>query len=136
MTGGLAVADGGTLAFDIFSDLLFDTLLISGAADFGLSSLIDFDLTRALGNPYGGSSVTFLSAGGGLTGLANLGFSFTGLDPLYAASVAQNDNFLALTVALRPTGTVPEPATLALFGVSLFGFAGFGLATRRRRKTH
>jgi MYXO-CTERM domain-containing protein len=129
LTGNLEVADGGTLVLDVFSESLFDSLMISGFADFFPLSGIEFNLDIDAFDLFDGFSVDFLEATA-VFGFGFLDFTFTGLDPLYTASVSELDGVMSLT--LNTTSSVPEAPALALFGAGLLGLFGIGLARRRR----
>ena len=132
LTGDLEVADGGTLVLEVFSESLFDSLLVSGIASFGSLSGIEFLLDIDAMDLFDGFSIDFLTATD-VFGFGNLDFTFTGLDPLYSASVGELDGFMTLT--LSSSSAVPEASGLALFGAGLLGLLGVGLARRRSAAT-
>ena len=71
---------------------------------------------------------SFFSAGGSVTGLANLALDMSAFDAYEGFSWDWNDSILTLSYSASDTAT-PEPATLLVLGV---GLAGFGLMRRRK----
>lgn len=136
LDGNLDFSSGGSLALDVFSVGLFDSLQITGAADFDPLSQIDFLLNINPVDLFDGFSVSFLTADS-ISGFNNLNFSFSGLDPLFTASVALNSSNSALSLNLNrignPPTSVPEPASVALFGAGLLGLLLRRVCCRRRR---
>jgi len=110
-----------TIEIDDLSD--FDKLFIAGDVDFGLNSLIQFDLETFL--PSEGDTFDFLFADN-LTGFGAISFSL--LDPVpglrWQVSLTEG-NDLQLSFS-----AIPVPAALPLFGS---GLAGLGFLARRRR---
>ncbi len=133
-TALLDVGAGASLATNIFSDTLFDVLDVSGDVDFAVGSLIDFDLSAVSDfSLFDGLSLTFLNAGGSVSGFGNLGFNFTGLSALFAATVQLN-GVNSLSVNFSNVSVVPLPASFYLFGSALAGMAGIASLRRRRRR--
>ena len=129
LDGNLEVALGGTLSLDVFSDSDFDSLLVTGTADFGLFGEILFNLAIDPGDLFDGFTVDFLTSAGVLN-FGDLLVSYTGLDPLYTASVSELNGVLSLTLN-QQVASVSEAGAAALFGAGLLGLFGVGLARRR-----
>lgn len=127
LDGNLEVALGGSLVLDVFSETLFDSLLVSGTADFGSFGEILFNLDIDPGDLFDGFIVDFLTSAGVL-GFGDLLVSYTGLDPLYTANVSELNGVLSLTLNSL---SVPEAPAAALLGAGLLGLFGLGLVRRR-----
>ncbi len=133
LTGDLGLASGGSLVLEFFTPASFDTFDLTGIADFGIGGEIDF-LFDAGFDPLDGLSLTFLTALDGIAGFDLLDFNFIGLDPLFTAFVGlgPQEDEMFLSFRRRDPNAVPEPGTLALFGIGLLGL--FGFAHRRKRR--
>ena len=135
LTGDLSLENGGTLAFDFFSDSSFDTFDVSGLADFGAGSMLDFLFDPTFVPPGAGTELTFLTSGG-IGGFGALGFNFVGLDPLYDAIVRHDSGLGTLSLAFRLKGPdVPAPPTITVLATGLLSLVGIQGLRRRRRKT-
>lgn len=152
-TGGLTIASGATLApgnspgtLTINGDLslggtlnieilgttagTYDVLDVHGLVDFGLASLVSFDLS-GLGGQSVGMTWDFLLADDPFANLGNLQYSITGLGGglTYHVSNVSSGGRHGLELVLD-SAAVPEPA-----GLSLLGLGGLLLARFRRRRT-
>ncbi len=134
VNGALTVQQGGTLQFLAAGSTagLYDQLVVSGLAT--LSGLLDFELSNGFRLPYGLSNYAVLDFGsesGDFTGLMfnNNACTAAGSDMWQCGGdVVIDEVFGANSLSLQ-VASVPEPASLALFGTAVAGFLGF----RRRR---
>ena len=136
LTGDLGVANDGSLVFEFFTATSFDTFNVSGVADFGVDSMIDFLFSPSFLAPSPGTELTFLTSGG-ISGFGLLDFSITGLNPSIDATLLHNEQLGTLSLSFSSNSpTVPAPPTLLLFASGLAGLLGVeGLKRRRRRKS-
>ena len=112
----------GALTIEIAELTDFDILSVLGAADFGLNSLITFDLEGYI--PSIGDSIDFLIADS-LTGFNNISYDILGLSSGLTFDVLLTpDSDLRLTFA-----AVPIPAGIWLFSSGLIGL--ISMAKRR-----
>jgi autotransporter-associated beta strand protein len=133
--GTLAFTESGTLDISqtLFGGLIFDLgttsdlmTVASGTLDIG-SELIEFDdFTFAAGTGFGQGTYTLFSAGS-ISG--TLGANVSGMVEGLQATLAVDGSSLTLTA-------VPEPSTLALFGlgVAFLGWVGYQRSGRRERR--
>lgn len=107
-TIGGTINGGGSLSFDTYMDC--------GNTAFGMSTLLSSQ-TGVSGNPYSSSGDKYVSSCSGA-------YSLTELVSLQLPGSASISGDASLSV--------PEPSTIALFGV---GLLGLGMAMRRKTKT-
>ena len=92
------------------------------AIEFGVNAVVSFT-----GNVHGGGTVTQSFVTGSTKPFSK--FSFTGFNNLDSVTWNQIANYHQFDNIVVDASAVPEPASLALFGLGLFGFA----AARRRK---
>lgn len=111
----------------------------------GLFSVLSIDIADLTGNPGGGGGFGGLSGSGFRIGVDPGGFSFspnsaafstitlnllnTGAFYTNIVSGGSSDNFAIDNIVVQYDNGVPEPASLALFGL---GLAAFGFARRKK----
>ena len=115
------------------------TAISLGAGDVATPPFADFytaiDCTTACGPGWGGGfagTLSFtVSASSALTLTSLRSTAFGGNSVYFATDLVNANGNTGNVGAISQTGAVPEPAT---WGMMLVGFAGIGIALRRRRR--
>ncbi|MDN4504012.1 PEP-CTERM sorting domain-containing protein [Alteromonadaceae bacterium BrNp21-10] len=119
----------GTLTAEFLSPSSYDILNVNGVVTFASSTMFDFTFDSNF-MPTDGLELDFLFASGGFANFDMVNYSLAGISG-FSWDVFFDDVDSALSLRFtQVTNTVPEPAPILLFGLSLPLMAW---ATRKRR---
>lgn len=135
VTGAFLLGSSASSLFEIDALGVSDLLNVTGSLTYGGTLTINTSLATGSYDLFNATSVSgdfsaITLTGTGFAGtLSSLGGGdWSGTDGITTAYFQQSNGVLTFTA-------IPEPSTLALGGLALLGFAGFGLRKRRMAKS-